>query len=143
MPLVGCLWHGRSAVVFRKGTGAGLARGKCVNPLASLIRSFPIPPLSPIPQTILALGHLSTPFPACSLAGLPLFCFGFGNQVCVWPLSLYVIDGSYLHGPRRAAVGVPVKPPDESFHRLETACSEPSLTLSLRIPYTILILREG
>ena len=31
------------------------------------------------------------------------------------------IDGSYLHGPIRAAVEVAVKPPDESFRRLETA----------------------
>ena len=58
-------------------------------------------------------------------------------------LPLYVIDGSYLHGPRRAAVGVAVKPPDESFRRLETARPEPSLTLSLCILYTILILGEG
>ena len=58
-------------------------------------------------------------------------------------LPLYVIDGSYLHGPRRAAVGVAVKPPDESFRRLETVRPEPSLTLSLCILYTILILGEG
>ena len=35
-------------------------------------------------------------------------------------LPSYVIDGGYLHGPRRAAVGVAVKPPDEGFRRLET-----------------------
>ena len=58
-------------------------------------------------------------------------------------LPSYVIDGSYLHGPRGAAVGVAVKPPDESFRRLETARPEPSLTLSLRILYTILILGKG
>ena len=58
-------------------------------------------------------------------------------------LPSYVIDGSYLHGLRRAAVGVAVKPPDESFRRLETARPEPSLTLSLRILYTILILGKG
>ena len=49
----------------------------------------------------------------------------------------------YLHGPRRAAVGVAVKPPDESFRRLETTRPEPLPTLSLRILYTILILGEG
>ena len=32
------------------------------------------------------------------------------------------------------------KPPDESFRRLETACPELSLTLSLCILYTVLIL---
>ena len=51
--------------------------------------------------------------------------------------------GSHLHGPRRAAVGVAVKPPDESFHRLKIAFPERSLTLSLRILCTILILGEG
>ena len=60
-----------------------------------------------------------------------------GSGVC--PLPLYVIDGSYLHGPIRAAVEVAVKPPDESFRRLETA----SLMPSLCILYTVLILREG
>ena len=56
---------------------------------------------------------------------------------CVCLLPLCVIDGSYLHGPRRAAVEVAVKPPDKIFQRLETACPELSPTLPLCILYMI------
>ena len=47
-----------------------------------------------------------------------------------------------LNGPRGAAVGVAVKPPDESFRRLETA-TQPLLYLSPCVLYTALILGEG
>ncbi|KIM64173.1 hypothetical protein SCLCIDRAFT_661715 [Scleroderma citrinum Foug A] len=48
-----------------------------------------------------------------------------------------------LNSPGRAAVGVAVKPPDESFCRLETACPNPPLYLSLCVLYAALILGEG
>ena len=48
-----------------------------------------------------------------------------------------------LNSPGRAAVGVVVKPPDESFRRLETARPNPPLYLSLCVLYTALILGEG
>ena len=46
----------------------------------------------------------------------------------------------HLNSPGRAAVGVAVKPPDESFRRLETARPNPPLYLSL---YAAPILGEG
>ena len=46
----------------------------------------------------------------------------------------------HLNSPGRAAVGVVVKPPDESFRRLETARPNPPLYLSL---YAAPILGEG
>ena len=49
----------------------------------------------------------------------------------------------YLNGPGRAAVGVAVKPPDESFRRFETARPNPPLYLSLCVLYAALILGEG
>jgi len=49
----------------------------------------------------------------------------------------------HLNGPGRAAVGVAVKPPDESFRRLETARPNPPLYLSLCILYASPILGEG
>ena len=64
----------------------------------------------------------------------PALALGTG---CVCLLPSCVIDGSYLHGPGRAAVEVAVKPPDEIFQRLETACPELSPTLPLHILYTI------
>ncbi|KAL4071385.1 hypothetical protein V8B97DRAFT_1871085, partial [Scleroderma yunnanense] len=48
----------------------------------------------------------------------------------------------FPHIPGRAAVGVVVKHPDESFHRLETACPNPPLYLSLYVLYVALILGE-
>ena len=47
-----------------------------------------------------------------------------------------------LNSPGRAAVGVAVKPPDESFRRLETARPNPPLYLSLCVLYAALILGE-
>ena len=59
------------------------------------------------------LHHLRIATPRhCKASALAL-----GTGVCLLPS--YVIDGSYLHGPRRATVGVAVKPPDESFRRFE------------------------
>ena len=49
----------------------------------------------------------------------------------------------HLNSPGRAAVGVAVKPPDESFRRLETARPNPPLYLSLCVLYAALILGEG
>jgi len=49
----------------------------------------------------------------------------------------------HLNSPGRAAVGVPVKPPDESFRRLETARPNPPLYLSLCVLYAAPILGEG
>ena len=103
------------------------------------------PSLSPPAFTHLSdhpcVGSLANTFPARGLAGLLSPALALGTR-CVCPFPSYVIDGSHLHGPRRAVVGVAVKPPDEISRRLETA-PEPSLTLSLRILYTILILGEG
>ena len=48
-----------------------------------------------------------------------------------------------LNSPGRAAVGVAVKPPDESFRRLETARPNLPLYLSLCVLYAALILGEG
>ena len=48
-----------------------------------------------------------------------------------------------LNSPGRAAVGVAVKSPDESFRRLETARPNPPLYLSLCVLYAALILGEG
>ena len=49
----------------------------------------------------------------------------------------------HLNSPGRAAVGVAVKPPDESFCRLETTRPNPPLYLSLCVLYVALILGEG
>jgi len=49
----------------------------------------------------------------------------------------------HLNSPGRAAVGVAVKPPDESFRRLETARPNPLLYLSLCVLYATPILGEG
>ena len=49
----------------------------------------------------------------------------------------------HLNSPGRAAVEVAVKPPDESFRRLETARPNPPLYLSLYVLYAAPILGEG
>ena len=99
----------------------GLPVGSGETRLASLIRSIPYPhSLSPIPQTILSLGCFPTPSLPAALQAFLSPALALRTR-CVCPLPLYVIDGSYLHGPRRATVGVAVKPPDESFRWLETA----------------------
>jgi len=49
----------------------------------------------------------------------------------------------HLNSPGRAAVGVAVKPPDESFRRLETARPNPPLYLSVCVLYAAPILGEG
>jgi len=49
----------------------------------------------------------------------------------------------HLNSPGRAVVGVAVKPPDESFRRLETARPNLPLYLSLCVLYAAPILGEG
>ena len=73
--------------MFRKGTGA---RG---DPLGFADKkSFPYP-------------HSSSPIPQISWVAC-LHHLALAMNSGVGPLPLYVIDGSDLHGPGRAAVGV-------------------------------------
>ena len=115
-----------SAAAFRNGVGARLCPWEVGKP-TSLIRSFPIPPLSPTTQTrIPCVWSLANAFPC--LQAFVSSALALGTRY-VRLLPSYVIDGGYLHGPRRAAVGVAVKPPDEGFRRLETT--------SRTIPYPV------
>ncbi|KIM52246.1 hypothetical protein SCLCIDRAFT_1223928 [Scleroderma citrinum Foug A] len=87
----------------RERLRARLACGKWGNPLRFADKKlFPYPHSpSPIPHTIQLHWVACLHHPALALCS-SLSSFGYGVR-CVCPLPLYVIDGGYLHGPRRAA----------------------------------------
>ena len=80
--------------------------------------SLTLPPALPtLRYTSLALGRM--PLPSITLGSLIV-----SRRPTPFVHAQLV---AHLHSIGRALVGVVVKPPDESFCRLETTCPEPSL----------------